>query len=166
MAVFFTDADTGPQFESDVPRILRERGFDVECHDSHFPERTPDFRWLTRCGAEGWIAITKDQRIRFCWRAKLSIMRGGAKLFVMIGEGRTHEQLAINLARTAHKVVSLAERHQRALIARVYMPSGSGFDEGKAGQVTPWLDYEEWQEMERERDEAKERGETIRDRCI
>lgn len=165
MATYFLDADTGPRPEKDIPRILIERGLKVECHDDHFPERTPDYRWLRKCGEEGWIAVTKDQRIRYCWRAKLSIMRSGAKLFVMVGEGRTHEQLAKNFANTAHLVEKMAGNHDGPLIARVYWAGDERFESGRPGTVREWLTYEDWQALEREHDEAYERGERFRSRC-
>ena len=165
MAVFFTDADTAPHPDSDIARVFRQHGLQLECHDQHFAERTPDFRWLRHCGKSGWIAVTKDQRIRFCWRAKLSIMRSGAKLFVMIGEGNTHEELAINFVQTVHRVTAMAARYKHALIARVYMAAKDQFDFGKPGQVNEWLTYDGWKRLEKVRDEAKEKGHTLRDRC-
>lgn len=44
---------------------LIEAGYKAIAHDDLFPKDAPDEEWLTRAGAEGWIVLTGDQRIRY-----------------------------------------------------------------------------------------------------
>lgn len=58
---FFTDRDLGQQF----PNILRAAGLTVVRHSDLFPQDASDEQWLERVGADGWIAVTHDRRIRY-----------------------------------------------------------------------------------------------------
>ena len=37
----------------------------MEIHDDHFASNAKDYEWLTRVGANGWIILTKDKRIKY-----------------------------------------------------------------------------------------------------
>jgi len=59
--VFFTDRDLGRQF----PATLRAAGVRVERHDDHFGPDTLDEEWIGEIGRRGWVAVTRDARIRY-----------------------------------------------------------------------------------------------------
>ena len=59
--IFFTDRDLGEIF----PRVLRDAGLTVERHDDHFDQNTTDDVWLREVGGRGWIAISRNFRIRY-----------------------------------------------------------------------------------------------------
>jgi hypothetical protein len=58
---FFTDRDLGKRF----PETLAAAGLKVVKHADLFPPDCPDETWLAKVGAEGWIAVTHDARIRY-----------------------------------------------------------------------------------------------------
>ena len=59
--VYFTDRDLGKRF----PEKLRAGGVRVERHDDHFGQLTPDPEWIGEIGRRGWVAVTRDSRIRY-----------------------------------------------------------------------------------------------------
>lgn len=142
---FFTDRDFGPTPNCDVVQILRSAGLHVECHDLHFGQQADDWEWLRKCGAEGWIPLTKDRRISYTPLAKGEIMEAGVKLFVMIGQ-YPHSVLARNFVNTVHLVERRIEEYDEPFIARVYTPTKEQFNAGKAGRVDVWETRTEWRQ--------------------
>ncbi|HEX6810095.1 MAG TPA: hypothetical protein VF384_00605 [Planctomycetota bacterium] len=59
--VLFLDECLG---STDVFDALQAAGFRVELFHQHFAAATPDEEWLAEVGQRGWVALTKDQRIR------------------------------------------------------------------------------------------------------
>ena len=58
---FFVDRALGG---SVVPMGLRKAGLEVEVHDDHFAQNTPDQEWLPEIGKRRWVLLTKDMRIQ------------------------------------------------------------------------------------------------------
>ncbi|MGO9948422.1 MAG: hypothetical protein ACLPWG_16410 [Steroidobacteraceae bacterium] len=85
--VFFTDRDLGRQF----PETLRAAGVRVERHDDHFGPDTLDEEWIGEIGRRGWIAVTRDARIRYSPLALSVLMEFGTQLFVLVGKLTTAE---------------------------------------------------------------------------
>jgi len=128
-----------------VARILREAGLDVICHDDRFTPGTEDHVWLEACGENGWIALTKDQRIRYTPLAKARIMEAGARLFVLVGK-YPHARLAQNFVNTIGRVYDCIHRNENGFIARVYLPGEEAFLRSKPGRIKEWLTAREWLE--------------------
>ena len=59
--VFFSDRDLGGVF----PALLADAGVRIERHDDHFGPQTADEEWIGEIGRRGWVAITRDARIRY-----------------------------------------------------------------------------------------------------
>jgi len=78
---YFTDRDLGRK----LPEALKAHGLVVETHDDHFGPQTPDDEWLEKVGVNGWLAITRDGRIRYSPLALRVLMQSGARLFVLVG---------------------------------------------------------------------------------
>jgi len=85
--VFFTDRDLGRQF----PETLRAAGVRVERHDDLFGPDTLDEEWIGKIGRRGWIAVTRDARIRYSPLALSVLMEFGTQLFVLVGKLTTAE---------------------------------------------------------------------------
>jgi hypothetical protein len=88
--VFFIDRHLGRQF----PSTLRDAGLRVERHDDHFGVETPDDEWIGEIGRRGWIAVTRDARIRYSPLALSVLMESGTQLFVLVGKLTTAEAAA------------------------------------------------------------------------
>lgn len=119
----------------------------MQPHNDHFPEKTDDQAWIARCATEGWVAVTKDDKIRFSELAKKAIIEGNARLIVCVaGKGRTHEQLARNFVNSIGSVVRLLERQPAPFIAGLYMAPPADYERGRSGEVKLRFTYAQWQQ--------------------
>lgn len=126
--VYFTDRDLGLRFSD----ALRSAGLRVERADDHFRTDTPDDEWLPVVASRGWLAVTRDARIRYSPLALTALMTGGARLFVIVGKLTAPESAAVFL-HWRNKIERLAASQSEAFIAKVRRDS-----------VQVWLDYETW----------------------
>jgi hypothetical protein len=118
--VFFTDRDLG----NALPKTLAASGLTVETHAAHFPPDCPDAEWLAVVGSRGWIAVTRDMRIRYKPNELAAVVRYRVALLVLVGSA-THAELATNFVRTAPRITAFLGRHSPPLIAKVYRPSAA-----------------------------------------
>jgi hypothetical protein len=144
--IFFTDRDLGKIF----PRVLQDAGLTVERHDDHFDQNTSDAVWLREVGRRGWIAISRNFRIRYQPNEQDAVMRAGTGLFIVVGKVPHHE-LAENFVATISKIERFLKTNQPPFIARVYRPSAEQIRRGsrKAGRVELWLSYNNWYQQHR-----------------
>lgn len=112
--VYFTDRDLGKRF----PERLRAGGVRVEQHDDHFGQLTPDPEWIGEIGRRGWIALTRDARIRYSPLAVDTLMDSGARLFVIVGRLTTEEAAAICLRQQA-RIERLLRKESRPFIGKI-----------------------------------------------
>jgi len=121
--VYFTDRDLGHQF----PEILRAAGLRVERHDDHFGQLTSDAEWIADVGRRGWVAITRDKRIRYSPLALETLMQSRARLFVIVGRLTTEDAAAVFI------------RHQRRIEALLRKESKPFIGKIKRESVEMWL---------------------------
>jgi hypothetical protein len=126
--VYFTDRDLGKQF----PDRLRAAGVTVERHDDHFGQLTPDPEWIGEIGRHGWVALTRDARIRYSPLAVATLMESGARLFVIVGRLTTEEASAIFL-RQQKRVERLLRKESKPFIGKI-----------RRDTVDVWLRRTEW----------------------
>ncbi len=126
--VYFLDRDLGLRFSI----ALKAAGLQVERADDHFRNTTPDEEWLPEVGRRGWVALTRDERIRYSPLAQTALMTSGAHLFVIVGK-LTADEAAIVFLRHRLKVERLVASHSQAFIAKV-----------RRDRVIPWLRHAEW----------------------
>ena len=132
--VFFIDRDLGRRF----PQLLKDAGLRVERHDEHFDPTTPDEDWLPEIRRRGWVAVTRDARIRYSPLALEAMMNEGTQLLVIVGKLTNDEAAAVFLSRQ-RQIRELLAKHQVALIAKV-----------RRDGVYEWLDHATWKrEQER-----------------
>ena len=132
--VFFTDRDLGRQF----PALLRAAGVRLERHDDHFGSDTPDEEWIGEIGRRGWIAVSRDARIRYSPLALSVLMESGTQLFVLVGKLTTAEA-AETFLKWRERIVETVVSERGPFIARKSAAMGftSGFAArtGAAGEV-------------------------------
>jgi hypothetical protein len=116
--VFFTDRDLGKRF----PEILSSAGLSVKRHDDLFPPDCPDEQWLAQIGQSGWIAITRNARIRYIPNERDAIIRHRVSLLVVVGKAPLKE-LAENFVATLPRISEFLGKHKAPLIAKVYRPT-------------------------------------------
>lgn len=112
--VFFTDRDLGHRF----PERLRKFGIKVERHDDHFGAQTPDAEWIGEIGRRGWVAVSRDARIRYSPLALHVLMTSGARLFVLVGKLTTDDAAEL-FVQSREKVEALLRMERRAFIAKI-----------------------------------------------
>jgi len=133
--VFFTDRDLGNAF----PATLAAHGLTVERHAAHFAHDCPDEEWLGTIGSQGWVAVTRDGRIRYKPNELAAVTRHRVALLVLIGKA-THAQLAANFVNTVAKIEAFVSQQDAPFIAKVYRPSSGELaqDPLASGSVSLW----------------------------
>lgn len=100
-------------------RRLQEEGLRVVLHDDEFAPGTLDVEWLTVVGQNGWIAITKDQRLRFRPLEKAALIAAGLRTFVFTSGNMSGAEVADAIVKALPKMRALLEIHKDAFVARV-----------------------------------------------
>jgi hypothetical protein len=116
--VFFTDRDLGNRF----PDILETAGLKVERHKDNFAQDCADTVWLEAAGQSGWIALTRDRRIRYKPNELNAVIRHGVALLVVVGTA-PHAALAEAFVATVPRITSFLDDNSPPFIGKVYRPS-------------------------------------------
>ncbi|HEX3550880.1 MAG TPA: hypothetical protein VHT53_10915 [Candidatus Elarobacter sp.] len=80
-----------------IPDAIRALGIRVEIHDDHFSRDEDDTVWLSYCGANGWIVLTKDERIRRDPSEIRAVAASGAHAIFIGRQDVTAEQMIADL---------------------------------------------------------------------
>ncbi len=138
--IFFTDRDLGNVF----PDILSAGGLTVERHGQHFSADCSDEEWLRVIGERGWIAVTRDTRIRYKPNELAAILTNRVALLVVVGKA-PHAELAHGFVRTVPRIVRFLERHEPPLIAKVHRPAAADLLRNRQapGHVSLWYPRQE-----------------------
>jgi len=126
--VYFTDRDLGHQF----PEKLRAAGLLVERHDDHFDQLTPDSEWIAEIGRRGWVAVTRDKRIRYSPLALETLMTSGARLLVIVGRLTTDEAADV-FVKQGKRIERLLRNERKPFIGKIRRDS-----------VGAWLRMKNW----------------------
>ena len=81
---FFVDASLGGKIISEA---LHSAGAQIELHNDHFPQGTPDETWLKQVGAHNWVVLTKDDKIRYHELERQALLSAGVRVFVLTAKG-------------------------------------------------------------------------------
>jgi len=135
VAPFFTDRDLGQQF----PDILAAAGLVVHRHSAHFLPSGSDEDWLRLVGANGWVAITHDKRIRYKPNELAAVEEHGVRLLVVVGKA-PFPQLAKHFVDTVPRVDDFLNAHQPPFIGKVYGPTAKELiiNPNAPGTVSLW----------------------------
>ena len=114
---FFLDRQLG---RYKVASALRAVGLTVEIHDDHFSQSAPDTEWLAAAGENGWIVITRDDRIRYRVAEKQALRRARVRAFVLAARGDLRaEELAEIFLRALPKIRRTITEQQPPFIAKI-----------------------------------------------
>jgi hypothetical protein len=125
---YFIDRDLGLRFAAD----LKTAGVRVERADDHFKNDTADEVWLPIVANKGWLAVTRDKRIRYSPLALAALMTSGARLFVIVGRLTAAEAARVFLDRR-NRIEQLAHAEKAAFVAKV-----------RRDGVHLWLSHSDW----------------------
>lgn len=96
-----------------VPAGLRASGIHVEVHDDHFARDEDDTVWLQACGLNGWIVLTKDERIRRDPAEVSAIIASGAHAIFLGRQDVTAEEMLQDLLPALPRMIKrLANAHK------------------------------------------------------
>jgi hypothetical protein len=98
---------------------LRAAGLRIEIHDDHFRPEVEDQVWLSEVGARGWVAITKDERIRYRAIEREALVEAGARAFVLTGRDIPAADLGAMFVRALPRVWRFLRKHPAPFIARI-----------------------------------------------
>jgi hypothetical protein len=89
--VFFVDRSLGGRVVVDA---LRAAGETVEAHDDHFSPGASDQTWLAAVGAQAWVVLSKDDRIRRNPVERDALQTAGVAAFFLGRSDLRGEQMA------------------------------------------------------------------------
>lgn len=102
-----------------VADALRKAGARVEVLTDHFPEDARDEHWLRKAGAENWIVLTKDKRIRHRSNEFAAVRRFKARVFVLTSKDLRGPETAQLLCGALDKLVLFASSNPAPFIAGI-----------------------------------------------
>jgi PIN domain-containing protein len=103
-----------------VPHALRAAGVEIRVHDELFPQGTPDVDWLREAGANGWIVITRDDRIRYNQLEKQAVIAARLRFFSITSSSLTGDEAASLILSALDKMSRLCSQHsKRGFIAKI-----------------------------------------------
>jgi hypothetical protein len=103
-----------------VPEALRAAGVDIRVHDELFPQGTQDVDWLKEAGANGWVVITRDGRIRYNQLEKQAVIAARLRFFSITSSSLTGEEAAALILSALDRVSRLCRQlSKRGFIAKI-----------------------------------------------
>ncbi len=114
--VFFLDESLGTQV---VAGLLRGAGERAEILTDHFPSGTADETWLGHCGRNGWLVLTKDQRIRYRKAERTALALAGARAFAVRGGNLTGAEIGSAILKAIPAIKHLARSRRSAFLATI-----------------------------------------------
>jgi PIN like domain len=80
-------------------RALQEHRIPFVAHHERFAPDAPDDQWLRAAAGQGWVVVTRDQRIRYKVNEQAAAVQAGLHLFVFTQGGLTAAATADILVR-------------------------------------------------------------------
>jgi hypothetical protein len=103
-----------------VPEALRAAGVEIRVHDELFPQGTEDVVWLREAGSNGWIVITRDDRIRYNQLEKQAAIAAKLRFFSITSSSLTGEEAAALILLALDKMSRLCRQYsKRGFIAKI-----------------------------------------------
>lgn len=99
---------------------LRQEGIKVEVHDDHLPNDAPDEDWIALVAERGWVAITKDKRLRYRAAEIRSVRENAARLIVIRAKNATGSVSAEILVKGYRRISRFAARRNAPFVAAIY----------------------------------------------
>lgn len=116
-----------------IPSALAEAGIAHETHTAHFKAGILDVEWLPEVGRRGWIAITKDARIRYNPLEIETLRNARVGAFVLSSDNLTGAEIAQALVAAFPKMEAFVLANAKPFIGKFY----------RDGRVVGWKNFEE-----------------------
>ena len=103
-----------------MPEALRAAGVEIRVHDELFPQGTEDVVWLREAGSNGWIVITRDDRIRYNQLEKRAVIAAKLRFFSITSSSLTGAEAAALILSALDKMSRLCRQHwKHGFIAKI-----------------------------------------------
>jgi predicted nuclease of predicted toxin-antitoxin system len=98
---------------------LATAGAVVTRHSDRFASDAPDEEWLRVAGAESWVVLTNDKRIRYRQNERGALAAAGVKAFVLTSGNLSSQDAADAWVRRLDEIRRVAESRPGPFIAHV-----------------------------------------------
>jgi predicted nuclease of predicted toxin-antitoxin system len=115
--VFFIDRSLGRRV---VSQALRACGETVIVHDDRFPQDAHDRVWLREAGAQGWVVLTKDSKIRYRQNEITEILSARVRSFVLVSRNLLGSEMARIFAKALPAMKKVCASQPAPFIAHVW----------------------------------------------
>jgi hypothetical protein len=105
-------------------KTLRQEGWNVQLHDEHFAEHTPDEEWLLKVGEKRWIVLTKDKAIRSRDVERKAVLAAKVGVFTLPNGTMTGAEMLEVFRNNRLKIGRYLKKHAPPFIAVVFKDAG------------------------------------------
>lgn len=102
-----------------ILETLSKLGVPFERHLAHFSPGVPDETWLPWVGANGWILLTSDKRIRYNLLEKHALKIHAVREFVFTSGNMSGQDMAEALALALRKMRNFCHRTKPPFVASI-----------------------------------------------
>ena len=89
-------------------------------HDELFPQATEDVVWLMEAGAQRWVVLTRDDRIRYNQLEKQAVLAAKLRFFSITSSSLTGDEAASLILSAVPAITHLCRKHAGAgFIAKI-----------------------------------------------
>lgn len=116
--IFFFDRNLGKR----VPREMQASGVNVERHDDHFVQKTPDDVWMSQVSQNDWVVITGEKLGRGTQKSvifKRDIKKYVLKCFAIYGQSLGAEAKIATLKAVWPRIERLSRIRSAPFLYRV-----------------------------------------------
>lgn len=121
LPTLFIDRSLGKHVVGAAIRAVHRK---VLLHDDVFRQDEPDDLWLARAGAENWIVLTRDKRIRYNPAERKAIIDCNARVFVFTGGNVTGTRMGEILSRAVPTILTYSEEHRGPFLVLIDRSGG------------------------------------------
>jgi predicted nuclease of predicted toxin-antitoxin system len=114
--VFFIDRSLGID---PIRAELIKAGLTVEIHDDHFARDEEDSVWLRTVGEQGWVVLTKDQRLRYRPLEIAALRASKTRVFVLTAGNLRGIEIAAVFVTAIPRICKILHSRSGPFVARV-----------------------------------------------
>jgi predicted nuclease of predicted toxin-antitoxin system len=114
--VFFIDRSLGVD---PIRTELVKSGLVVEIHDDHFARDEEDSAWLKKVGEDGWVVLTKDQKLRYRPLEISALRASKARVFVLTAGNLRGTEIAAAFLTALPRMLKILHSQPGPFVARV-----------------------------------------------
>jgi hypothetical protein len=101
-------------------RRATARGVDAKYYSDLGPRGLSDEEWTSLVAARGWVAVTRDRRIRYRAAEKAAVKESRLALFVIATRTNVSQALIVEtIAMASRRMADFLNRHEPPFIAAI-----------------------------------------------